>query len=196
MIGAPVPPTLLVIDIDPRNGGDLDDLQDVLGPLPVTTNVMSGREDGGRHLYYRRPAGQLTSSRLPDGIDLKLSGYCIVPPSIHPATGQPYRWTSDPVVHLTPRAIAALRPPVRPTRVTVWPPQRASAEALIRTVCQAAEGRRNDLTFWAAKCAISQGYDETVLEAIQDAAIAAGLPTRDVARTIASARRNTLAGGS
>ncbi|MEP7021165.1 MAG: bifunctional DNA primase/polymerase [Pseudonocardiales bacterium] len=92
MIGAPVPLGLLALDIDPRNGGTLDALEDVLGPLPETSMVLSGRGDGGMHLYYLRPPGVLVSTRLPAGVDLKLSGYCIVPPSIHPASGMPYTW--------------------------------------------------------------------------------------------------------
>jgi len=94
MIGAKVPDSLLVIDLDPRNGGDLEKLVALVGDLPPTLTVWSGRNDGGRHLYFLRPYGPLTSTRLPQGIDLKVNGYCIVPPSIHPATGLPYRWES------------------------------------------------------------------------------------------------------
>ena len=34
LIGAPVPESLLVIDVDPRNGGSLAELESLTGPLP------------------------------------------------------------------------------------------------------------------------------------------------------------------
>ena len=114
MIGARVPESLLVVDVDPRNGGNLAELELFTGPLPPTLTAWSGRNDGGRHLYFLRPAGPITSTRLPDGIDLKANGYCIVPPSIHPATGQPYRWEQHPVAAIPPRLRALLLPPPRP----------------------------------------------------------------------------------
>jgi hypothetical protein len=94
MTGAPVPESLIVADFDPRKNPDcVAQIETLMGePLTETLTAWSGRNDGGRHLYYLRPAGPLTSTRLPKGIDLKVNGYCIVPPSIHPATGQPYRW--------------------------------------------------------------------------------------------------------
>ena len=52
-IGSPVPENLLVLDIDPRNGGSLEELERRAGvTLPPTLEVISGRRDGGRHLYY------------------------------------------------------------------------------------------------------------------------------------------------
>ncbi len=93
-IGARVPASLVVLDVDPRNGGaeTLDQLVAEHGPLPATLTVWSGRGDGGRHLYYRRPFTRLTTKALP-GVDLKTgAGYVVVPPSLHPATRQPYRW--------------------------------------------------------------------------------------------------------
>ena len=65
LIGAVVPDTMIVVDIDPRNGGSVE----ALGNLPPTLTAWSGRNDGGRHLYFMRPAGETTSTRLPsDGV--------------------------------------------------------------------------------------------------------------------------------
>jgi Bifunctional DNA primase/polymerase, N-terminal len=83
MIGAPVPESLLVVDIDPRNGGSLTELESLTEALPPTLTAWSGRNDGGHHLYYLRPAGPLTSTRLPEGIDLKIE-----PPRACPAAGR------------------------------------------------------------------------------------------------------------
>ena len=103
MIGGVVPYPLIVLDIDPRNGGSYKRLTDALGPLPQTLTAWSGRGDGGRHLYFERPRGELFAGNIPKGIDLKLNGYCILPPSIHPATGKSYEWEDHPVAAL-PRA--------------------------------------------------------------------------------------------
>ena len=87
---------LLVLDIDPRHGGNkrLRRLKRELGALPETVTAKTG--GGGLHLFYKHPnfkvrkdtAGKL----LGRGIDV-LSDGCIVvaPPSRH-ASGQRYAW--------------------------------------------------------------------------------------------------------
>lgn len=183
-IGARVHEHLVVLDIDPRDGG-LDGLAD-LGPLPDTLTVWSGRGDGGRHLYYRRPPGPITSAGLPGGVDLKTSsGYCVVPPSIHPATGQPYRWGDTATVATLPPAVSArLRPlPPRPRPTTG---SGGDADALVAWVARQPEGRRNDALYWAACRAAEQGLLDTVGETL---AQSSGLPEREARRTVASAAR-------
>ncbi len=111
-IGIRPPDSVIVLDIDPRHGGDetLAALEAETSPLPVTLTTVSGRGDGGKHLYFRRPAGKL-KNRLGDGIDLKTSaGYVVAAPSIHPDTGQPYRRIDHPVAAPPPWLAALLRP--------------------------------------------------------------------------------------
>lgn len=82
---------LLVIDIDPRNGGEesLDSLFSKHGRFPDTAEQTTG--GGGRHFIFQHP-GVPTPKTLALGIDLKgEGGYIVVPPSIHPS-GNPYRW--------------------------------------------------------------------------------------------------------
>lgn len=99
-IGGRIPESMLMIDIDPRNGG-LDSWTALIaqyGPFPECMMMLSGRGDGGFHLYVRRPAGSLTTRRLGPGIDLKTSsGYAVMPRSIHPETGMPYTRVDGPV---------------------------------------------------------------------------------------------------
>jgi hypothetical protein len=54
LIGAPVPRDQVCIDVDPRNGVTVRDLEAVVGKLPDTQAVYSGRVDGGVHLFFRR----------------------------------------------------------------------------------------------------------------------------------------------
>lgn len=84
---------LIVLDIDPKHGGDaaLGRLEQRFGPLSATVEAVTGGD--GRHLYFAHPGG-LTRNRagLAQGIDLRGDGgYIVAPPSIHP-TGRPYSW--------------------------------------------------------------------------------------------------------
>lgn len=82
---------VVVIDIDPRNGGaeTFASLIAELGPLPATLTADSG--GGGTHYVFRRPAGELIS-KLGQGVDLlRDSRQFLVEPSVHPS-GQRYRW--------------------------------------------------------------------------------------------------------
>jgi hypothetical protein len=84
------PSALLVIDIDPRNGGDetLGALKRKLGDLPTTWRALT--PGGGLHYYLNhREPGELHG--LGAGIDIKYHGYVVAPPSIHP-NGHRYRW--------------------------------------------------------------------------------------------------------
>ncbi|MBX7434165.1 bifunctional DNA primase/polymerase [Mycobacterium sp. Y57] len=116
-IGGRVPAGMVVIDVDPRHGGDrsLTALEAEHGSLPATLTALSGRGDGGRHLYFRRPPGKLSSSRLGAGVDVKTStGYTVLAPSIHPDTGKPYQWIEHPVAD-PPAWLAGLLRPEEPT---------------------------------------------------------------------------------
>ncbi len=116
-IGGRVPESMIVIDVDPRNGGleALTELQRHHGALPETLTTVSGRGDGGRHLFYRRPAGKLSSKRLLPGIDLKTStGYVVLPPSIHPDSGKPYSRIEAPVAPPPAWLVDLLKPEPRP----------------------------------------------------------------------------------
>jgi hypothetical protein len=190
MIGAPPYDDELVLDVDPRKGGSLQALQTATGPLPMTRIAISGRNDGGAHLYFKKPAGPLTSTRLPAGIDLKAGGYVIVPPSIHPATGQPYRWHNEdaPVVEMPARLAELLRP--APSRPIVRSSSNASAIGLLRTVVGAPEGNRNNVLYWASCRAAESGILDDQVEALLiNAAVTAGETDSKARRTVASARR-------
>ena len=86
---------LVVLDIDPRHGGNdsLGRWELEHGPLPHSVEAKTG--GGGRHIYFKHP-GTVIKNRvgLAEGIDLRGDGGCIVaPPSVH-SSGQSYHWIS------------------------------------------------------------------------------------------------------
>lgn len=88
---------LLVLDVDPRNGGDasLAQLLAKHGPLPRTPTVATG--GGGQHFYFRYPAGMKIGKPSPwPGVDVIGEGFAVVAvPSIH-LSGERYRWEVRP----------------------------------------------------------------------------------------------------
>jgi putative DNA primase/helicase len=100
---------LLVLDIDPRSGGDesLGALEQRYGRLPETVRSISGRGDGGTHYYFKHPVGAKVRGKLGDGLDVKSTGgYVVAPPSLHPDTGKPYQWDAGAHPDETPIADA------------------------------------------------------------------------------------------
>jgi bifunctional DNA primase/polymerase-like protein/primase-like protein len=85
---------ICVLDIDPRNGGDVsfDALVQEHGKLPATVEAQTG--GGGRHLLFQCPDGVVLHNRagiLP-GIDFKgENGFIVVEPSLH-KSGFRYGW--------------------------------------------------------------------------------------------------------
>ena len=82
---------LIVLDVDPRNGGDvsLAELEVEFGEIVRTPTVRTG--GGGCHVYF---AGDLPARNgFRPGLDLKSrGGFVVAPPSLH-ISGQRYEWT-------------------------------------------------------------------------------------------------------
>ena len=76
---------LLVMDIDPRNGGDrgLERLSGLYGELPDTGPV-ARPGGGGLHIFFKGPEKKIGSSngKIATGVDIKTSGYVMVAPSV------------------------------------------------------------------------------------------------------------------
>jgi hypothetical protein len=113
---------LVVVDIDPRNGGNLTrgDLEAEHGKF--TDTVQSETGGGGQHLVYEAPADELRcgTDALGPGIDIKAEGgYIVAPPSLH-ASGLCYEWEATsgpddmplaPLPDWFPRLLAMDEPP-------------------------------------------------------------------------------------
>jgi hypothetical protein len=95
-----IPPSWIVVDVDPRNGGDVElpQLEAKYGSLPATVTARTG--GGGAHYIFRRPGAVRLRGKLTKGIDLLGTGrYVLVAPSVH-ASGHRYAWTSPPGTRL------------------------------------------------------------------------------------------------
>jgi hypothetical protein len=145
-IGVRPSATVFVLDVDPRHLGHqtLKALTDVHGDLPDTFGTLSGRGDGGRHYYFRRPTGiALTTTGLP-GIDVKTdAGYVVGAPSIHPDSGKPYVRIDGAIANPSAWLIKALQPPKPPT-----PPRRSRRATSFRAGTSPAD-RFTAVTSWA-----------------------------------------------
>ena len=196
LIGIPVPTHMLVIDIDPHNGGSREALEAKAGAIPKTVTAWSGRGDGGHHLYFFRPNDNqtLTKTKLPPGIDLREGGrhYVIAPPSLHPDTHQPYRWENfeeGPVACCPFDLYSLLKLDLSHTGRFLSTPEKSDFSELLQWVAAAQEGCRNDYTFFAAcRMAEKNGLD-THADQLLDAAMSTGLSEREVQTCIESARR-------
>jgi hypothetical protein len=84
---------LVVLDVDPRHGGDatLADVVRRYGPLPETPTVLTG--GGGTHYYFRYPGESIANKiSLAPGLDIRGDGGLVVaPPSPH-VSGRRYCW--------------------------------------------------------------------------------------------------------
>ena len=110
-----------VVDIDgPEGEQSLREWEAEHGPLPGTLEQTTGREKGGRHLFFKLPfiapwdrnrkAIRCRNALMP-GIDIKADGgYVVAPPSIHPETGRQYSWSVGPDAPIAeaPRALLRL----------------------------------------------------------------------------------------
>ncbi|WP_096905838.1 MULTISPECIES: bifunctional DNA primase/polymerase [unclassified Dietzia] len=192
-IGVRPPEGYVVLDVDPRSGGDLDELE----PIRRTLMMLSG--GGGAHLWYRLPCegrvrGALTGAR---GIDVKSnSGYLVMPPSLHPDGGRYEVVVSKEIAvlpeHLVGRVVRLPEPHV-PTQVSPaaapWLRPRGSFNSLIRVVLAAEVGQRNNVLYWATCRALDEDAGEYVLDLLADAAARNGLDPYEIEATMNSARQ-------
>jgi putative DNA primase/helicase len=89
---------LVILDIDPRNGGldTLKKLEADLGALPRTATSDTG--GGGQHLLFAYPSAPIrkdsSGKLLGPGVDVLSDGVIVVAPPSRHATGQRYMWAT------------------------------------------------------------------------------------------------------
>lgn len=200
-IACGLPSGIIVIDVDPRNGGEasmraLTAKGRVIPPCP---RARTG--NGGWHLFMRfdpRVAG--SKNKLGAGIDVKSTGgYVVGAPSwIRPSQSGPggsYRWEVSPFDVEVPRlpiwAASMLAPIQRPKPTYESDPGGGDIEALARFVAAAPEGERNNRLHWAA-CRVGELVSRhkvsaaSSIQRLSQAAAACGLKGPEVLATIQS----------
>jgi hypothetical protein len=193
---------IVVLDVDPRNGGDVSirALAASGHHFPKAPRARTG--NGGWHLLYSHEPGIGGSKgKLGPGIDVKSTGgYILVAPSwtrrSEDGPGGPYVWEVSPFDSPVPRMPAWLKamlcPPPRPMSAYLPDVNGGDIEPLARFVASSTKGERNVRLHWAAcragemvarhqVCARSAG------SRLVTAAAAAGYVGVEVARTIDSA---------
>lgn len=190
-IGIAIPAGVVVIDVDPRNGG-VDTLRGVvreLGELPNTA-IAETRSDG-LHVWLRTdlPADQIRG-RLGPGVDIKkLGGYVVAPPSkvepgqyrwrqIHPPAQAPRRWER----RLRKPAMAPVQIVTDPAEAREW------LNLALLSLRTAREGNRNNTLSLAAWQLATRGcLTEDAQTELECAAGELGLGAEEISNTIASA---------
>jgi replicative DNA helicase len=156
---------LVVVDIDPRHGGDeaFDEMRAKFGAAPDTVEALTG--GGGRHIYLAVPEGaQVRNSAglLGVGLDVRgEGGYVVAPPSVH-GSGKAYAWEASS----------------RPGEVTVATVPSAwlvsmTARPRLRLLAGGAageaipEGKRNETLFRRASSMRASGFErDAILAAV------------------------------
>ena len=180
---------LVVLDIDPKNGGDktFQELIEKHGKLPETPCVKTG--SGGQHFYFKYPSHTIKNrTNLFQGIDVKSDGgYVVAPPSLH-VSGNNYEWTTSldmPLAEMPDWLLNALLETTAPTAIT------AATGEVIAEGCRnsaltsiAGKLRRQGLTFEVLKAALLSVNDQQcspALPANEVIAIAKAVSQYDVA---------------
>jgi hypothetical protein len=178
-----------VLDVDVRDDGS---------GFPAFNRLRREGLLDGASAYVRTPGGGLHAyftgteqgnGRLPGHhLDFRSRGGYIVAPPSH-VGGRPYELLTrrEGGAGLDWAAVTRLldlQPQHRPDRAAERP---ADTSRLAGWVARLPEGNRNDGLFWAANRALDAGL--TDLDDLADAARLTGLEEREIARTLASARR-------
>ena len=180
---------LLVVDIDPRNGGveTLRKLEAKHGPLPPTLSVYTG--GGGEHRWYRTPQAVPRRAALGPGVDLKSHGGLLVaPPSVH-LSGRRYQWINS---RLPPADVPTwLDQTSTPSQTSSGgagssgQPSKAADGVIARTMATAQVGERS-LTLFRLACWALDTDDDLI--ALRLAARSTGMTERKIEAQIRSAR--------
>lgn len=200
---------VMVLDVDPRNGGG-DTLAQMANKGRVLTPTPRARTgNGGWHYFYRYQAGLKNSkSKLGKGIDIKTTGgYVVIAPSeIAPSKDGPggaYSWEVSPreaqIARLPVWITAALTPsptrPQAPAGLEQMPPGPGGGlDSLISFVARSPHGQRNNCLMWAAcrggELILSRKASESETVArLYQAGRASGLDDAETKKTIMSAFR-------
>ena len=195
-LGGRPAPHHLVLDIDPRNGGF--DTMTKLGLTPPPGSMVIRTGSGGYHIWYSKPAGQKVRGQLGPGIDIKThTGQIILPPSVHPDTGNEYTFHTVHSLHTLPQLPDRLKRLAYvklqnqgATRLNSQPPKNASKrlQGLYNSIANATPGNLSTTAYARTIYALEQGLLDDV-ELFVQAAEASGLTPQEARWAVHAARR-------
>jgi hypothetical protein len=147
------PSGLVAIDVDPRNGGDLEQTA-----RDCPTDLVAQTGGGGLHLFVRHPGAHVPKGKTSrPGVDRQADGsYVVAAPSLHPDTGEPYRWLNEGEPGVLPEW--ALEKPAAATL------SGKGDEWITEALRGVGEGQRNDTCARLAGYFASKGIPEDVAE--------------------------------
>lgn len=185
----------LVLDSDPRHGGDVSlcQLIEEHGDLPDTLEAETG--GGGHHIVFEYPelaALGNSRGRLPEGLDVRgEGGYIVAAPSLH-ASGGRYRWRNDLRPVPVPLWLLTLLTEARPSVATLPDAEtRSQAKSGAGIGPVIAEGSRNDALFRIGTSMRGKGAELPEIEAelldINARRCSPPLPESEVLKTARSA---------
>ncbi len=159
---------LFVIDVDGAENAWPGALND---QLPASAISLTG--GGGRQFFMRLPAGmdlKNSAGKLAVRVDTKTDGgYVVAPPSIHPLTGQEYRWAiplecSASELPEVPAWVLAILQRNRETRTRHSADDAAAEFALL--LAGVDEGQRNDAAARLAGHYLGKGLERGEVDVI------------------------------
>ena len=168
---------ILVVDIDPRNGGEksYEQLQNEL-PDAFTTLLKVRTGSGGAHLYFECLSPTPCRTNIRPGIDIKADGGYVVAPSSWHVSGTRYRFVSNSglVVPPLPTALRDLILGWTQAHVASGeePPKldidrlRVSAEIKNQIRAGAPKGKRSEAIFAAIRAMIKAGHSNDEIRAV------------------------------
>lgn len=206
---------IVVLDIDTKAGADPREILcgvDRAGAPVIGTGIAPERSDSypqsltgrrGVQVYFRGDMASTSRLTIP-GVEIKgAGGYIVSAGSMHPC-GVEYVGQVPPASELPPvpdwlRALVRPSDPrPRPCRARHGQGRPAVLDGLLRTVRDAPVGQRNHTLFWAS-CRVREHLvagelvADQALDHLHAAALDAGLPEWEVARTIRSALSTAVA---
>jgi Bifunctional DNA primase/polymerase, N-terminal/DnaB-like helicase C terminal domain/Primase C terminal 1 (PriCT-1) len=123
-----------------------------------TLECRTGREDGGRHLYFKRPDFSVTNASIGKKIDVRGdAGYVILPPSIHPS-GRKYEFVNREEIRELPPPVVELLRRAQTTSVSPVEGHQSAREIVFEDVIGEG-GRNNSLTRYAGRL-LAKGVPE------------------------------------
>ena len=189
-----------VIDVDPRNGGDVEEVHADLLAFKVPIIAIVSTPGGGAH-FYISSTGRAKKTNLAPGVDYiggtsegKSRGFTFAPGTTRPKypNGR-YTWVLEPQWELLGTGVEQAQAYLASlTTATVRTPMNGQTpddlHNVVEIIAQAEEGQRNTTLFnQTVKLASKNEVNEDVHSALVKAALACGLASVEIESTIDSA---------